>query len=432
MSNFLTNLFRFRKKRDPVRAGEQEPVGSSTAIPAHLIKMVNGEYVLDIEGTKYISRDIYDLALARACINKIATECSKASPQLAKHSARIEYFCCKYPNPYQTMSQFIYQLVTVLLSENNAYVVPILDDVGRTAGFWVANPSDCQIVDVDGDLWLKYRIGEMKDQIIEYELVGHLRRMQNKSTLCGEDNAPFKKIAALYEQDLDKSISKLSSSEAPLQWMGKLNVPLIDDEALREEQARIATVNLTGNNTGFFVFDSRYEQIDPVTKEVQVLQPEDLKEMRDIAYSYWGVSEKLMQNTYSEDEWNGFYQSAIEPLLIQIEEVLTRVVYTRGQIMDGNKLEMASNRLQYASIRSRVDVAFGTYDRGMATMDSALEILNLPPLPNGEGQHRYIRGEYRAEGATDRKEETNEGRKDRNPDTTEPEIQSDPIRGKTD
>ncbi|WP_290458201.1 phage portal protein, partial [Faecalibaculum rodentium] len=378
MSNFLTNLFRFRKKRDPVRAGEQEPVGSSTAIPAHLIRMVNGEYVLDIEGTKYISRDIYDLALARACINKIATECSKASPQLAKHSARIEYFCCKYPNPYQTMSQFIYQLVTVLLSENNAYVVPILDEVGRTAGFWVANPSDCQIVDVDGDLWLKYHIGEMKDQIIEYELVGHLRRMQNKSTLCGEDNAPFKKIAALYEQDLDKSISKLSSSEAPLQWMGKLNVPLIDDEALREEQARIATVNLTGNNTGFFVFDSRYEQIDPVTKEVQVLQPEDLKEMRDIAYSYWGVSEKLMQNTYSEDEWNGFYQSAIEPLLIQIEEVLTRVVYTRGQIMDGNKLEMASNRLQYASIRSRVDVAFGTYDRGMATMDSALEILNLP------------------------------------------------------
>ena len=432
MSNFLTNLFRFRKKRDPVRAGEQEPVGSATGIPAHLIRMVNGEYVLDIEGTKYISRDIYDLALARACINKIATECSKASPQLAKHSARIEYFCCKYPNPYQTMSQFIYQLVTVLLSENNAYIVPILDDVGRTAGFWVANPSDCQIVDVDGDLWLKYRIGEMKDQIIEYELVGHLKRMQNKSTLCGEDNAPFKKIAALYEQDLDKSISKLSSSEAPLQWMGKLNVPLIDDEALKEEQERIATVNLTGNKTGFFVFDSRYEQIDPVTKEVQVLQPEDLKEMRDIAYSYWGVSEKLMQNNYSEDEWNGFYQSAIEPLLIQIEEVLTRVVYTRGQIMDGNKLEMASNRLQYASIRSRVDVAFGTYDRGMATMDSALDILNLPPLPNGEGQHRYIRGEYRAEGAPDRKEEINEGRKDRNPDTTEPEIQSDPVRGKAD
>lgn len=432
MSNFLTNLFRFRKKRDPVRAGEQEPVGSATGIPAHPIRMVNGEYVLDIEGTKYISRDIYDLTLARACINKIATECSKASPQLAKHSARIEYFCCKYPNPYQTMSQFIYQLVTVLLSENNAYIVPILDDVGRTAGFWVANPSDCQIVDVDGDLWLKYRIGEMKDQIIEYELVGHLKRMQNKSTLCGEDNAPFKKIAALYEQDLDKSISKLSSSEAPLQWMGKLNVPLVDDEALKEEQERIATVNLTGNKTGFFVFDSRYEQIDPVTKEVQVLQPEDLKEMRDIAYSYWGVSEKLMQNTYSEDEWNGFYQSAIEPLLIQIEEVLTRVVYTRGQIMDGNKLEMASNRLQYASIRSRVDVAFGTYDRGMATMDSALDILNLPPLPNGEGQHRYIRGEYRTEGAPDRKEEINEGRKDRNPDTTEPEIQSDPVRGKAD
>lgn len=435
MSNFLSNLFRFRKKRDPVSPREQEPVGASSAIPGYLLQYVNGEYTIDVEGSRYLSKDLYDLALARACINKIATECSKATPALALPNKRIEYFVCKYPNPYQTVSQFIYQLVTVLLSENNAYIVPILDEIGRTSGFWVANPKDCQIVDVDGDLWLKYHIGEMREQIIEYELVGHLRRMQNKSTLSGEDNSPFKKIAALYEQDLDKSRSKLSANEAPLQWMGKLNVPLIDDDALKEEQDRISKVNLTGNTTGFFVFDSRYEQIDPIKGDVQVMSPEDLKEMRDIAYAYWGVSEHLMQNAYSEDEWNGFYQSAIEPILVQIEEVLTRMVYSRNQIMDDNRVELTSNRLQYASIKSRIEVAFGTYDRGMATMDSALEVLNLPPLPNGEGAHRFIRGEYRAEGAgsqpageaTDRKEGEDEGpntdskKSDIQPGTSKPE-----------
>lgn len=432
MSNFLTNLFRFRKKRDPVRAGEQEPVGATSALPGFLVKMVNGEYVVDIDGSKYISKDIYDLALARACINKIATECSKAKPELNVPNKRIEYFTCKYPNPYQTMSQFIYQVVTVLLCENNAYLVPILDEFGRTNGFWVANPADCQIVDIDGDLWLRYHIGDLREQVIEYGLVGHLRRMQNKSTLSGESNCPFKKIAALYEQDLDKSIAKLSANEAPIKWMGKLNVPLIDDEAIKEEQERMAKINLTGNNTGFFVFDARYEELSQVEKDVQVMSPDDLKEMRNIAYSYWGVSEPLMQNTYTEDQWNGFYQSAIEPILMQIEEVMTRMVYTPGQVMADNKISLTSNQLQYASIKSRIEVAFGVYDRGMSTMDDSLEILNLPPLPNGEGQHRYIRGEYRSEGAgtQDRKEDATDER--RNPDAEKPDVRSESGQRKTD
>ncbi len=434
MSNFLTNLFRWRKKRDPALIGEQSPVGSATPIPGYLVKMVNGDYVIDIEGSKYISKDIYDLALARACINKIATECSKAKPELSQPSKRIEYFTCKYPNRYQSISQFLYQLVTVLLTENNAYIIPVLDELGRTSGFWIANPQNCQVVDVEGQLWLKYQIGDMREQIIEYDMVGHLRRMQNKSTLCGESNFPFKKIAALYEQDLDKSISKLSANEAPIKWVGKLNVPLIDDEALKEEQDRMSRINLAGNNTGFFVFDSRYESLDQVSKDVQVMSPEDLQEMRNIAYSYWGVSEHLMQNDYSEDEWNGFYQSAIEPILTQIEEVMTRMVYTPSQIMSGNSISLTSNQLQYASIKSRIDVAFGVYDRGMSKMDDSLEILNLPPLPNGEGQHRYIRGEYRAESGSGNRESRKEDRanEQRNSYAAQSDVESDTERNETD
>lgn len=101
--------------------------------------------------------------------------------------------------------------------------------------------------------------------------------------------------------------------------------------------------------------------------------------------------------------------------------------------MDGNAVEMASNRLQYASIKSRIDVAFGTYDRGMATMDSSLDILNLPPLPNGEGAHRYIRGEYRQEGTpakSERKEENDDTGNDPGSDAAKPDISARELRDK--
>lgn len=422
MNSFISKLFRFGKKRDPV--GGQSPIGAFTAIPGYLGRFLDSEYMyVAKDDGYYMHRDIYDMLLARACIDKIALECSKAEPMLDKPNERIGYFATKYPNSYQTMSQFIYQLVTVLLVENNVFIVPILDAFGRTDGFWIANPNQCEILDINGTLWLKYQIGDGKEQVIEYELCGHLRRMQNKSTLMGEDNTPFKKVASLYEKALDKSSDSLLANDSPLKWVGQVNVPLIDDEALREEQKRISDINLVGNKTGFFIYDSRYLRLDQIKNEMSLLTPDDIKQMENMAYNYWGVSEHLLQNSYTEDEWNGFYQSRIEPILIQIGEVLTRVIYTKNQIINGNALTMSSNRLQYASIKSRIDVAFGTYDRGMSTMDSSLDILNLPPLPNGEGTHRYIRGEYRAEG---RKEgETNAKDESRENDSERSDIQSE-------
>ncbi|WP_289965424.1 hypothetical protein, partial [Faecalibaculum rodentium] len=137
MNNFLTNMFRHRRNRDPA-PGEQMPYGTQITIPDFLMQMLSGQIQTDLTGNKYLSRDIYELALARACINKIATECSKATPTLTKPNKRVEYFVSKYPNPYQTASQFIYQLVTILLAENNAYVIPILDEFGKTSGLWAA------------------------------------------------------------------------------------------------------------------------------------------------------------------------------------------------------------------------------------------------------------------------------------------------------
>lgn len=432
--SWLGSLFK-RKPREPVGT-ESVPAGTGYEIPDFIFNYLKDGTLEYSQGNRYMSSDTYNMLLARACIDKIATECSKAEPMLLKPNRRIEYFATKYPNDYETVSQFIARAVTCLLIDNNAYIIPILDKYDRTSGLWVADSRSAQVVEIDGKLWLKYSmntgIPNEDKYIIEYERVGHLKRMQGRSLLMGEDNSPFKKLGSLYEMSMDKSLGALEANDSPLRWLGQINVPILEDEDLKEEQKRMQSLNLAGNKTGLFIYDSRYQKLEQIKTEMKLMSPDDLKEMQKMACQYWGVSEAILQNKYTEDEWNGFYQSRIEPILIQIAQVLTRVIYTPGQIMDGNGIEMSPNRLQYASIKSRVDVAFGTYDRGMATMDSALDILNLPPLPNGEGNQRYIRGEYRAEGSNapaafaenpeGGKEEANGYRNTRNPAGTEPEL----------
>ena len=158
--------------------------------------------------------------------------------------------------------------------------------------------------------------------------------------------------------------------------------------------------------------------------------------MQSAAHYYWGFSESIMQNRYSEAEWYAFYQSKIQPILIQIAQGLTKVVYTRNQIINGNEISL--DRLQYSSVKDRIEVAFGTYDRGMTTMDDSLDILNLPPLPNGEGQKRYIRGEYYQEGTNGKtklregqgKEDGNNGKTGTNQQIPEPDDESKQLEQK--
>jgi HK97 family phage portal protein len=397
----------------------QFPQGEALGFHGKLV-YENGKYFLMQDGgTKYACTDLYNLTIARTCIHKIASECSKAKPDLKNPNKRIEYFVGKYPNPYQTCSQFLYQTVTTLLTENNAYIVPLFDEQGKVDGLWSMSSKTAQVGECDGQLWLTYDLGDGVQRAVQYEQVGHLKRMQYQSKLFGENNDVFKKLAGLYEENLDKSINALEANTAPIRWMGQLNAPITNMDDLREEQRKLAELNMAGNNSGVFLYDGRFTTMQQVMRDFKLMTPDDIKQMETAAYNYWGVSEAVLQNKYTENEWNAFYQSAVEPILDQIGEVLTKMVYSRSQITwRGDAITFTSNRLQYASIKSRMDLGFGACDRGLATYNTILDILNLPELPGDEGNDRYIRGEYRAENGSqsDGRKEANGGSNSKRPD----------------
>lgn len=385
-TGWLSNLFKNRNK-DPALVKGEVQVDNSPGIWAF---GVNDDGTLQIN--EWMQADIYNLSLARTCIHRIATEISKAEPELAIPNARVGYYVSKYPNQYQSVSQFLYQLATILLTDNNAYIIPIYDRTGIITGLWCTSVQDTSVIDIDGQLWIRYSLPDGKNAMVEYTNCAHLKRMQYHNPLSGESNEPFKKIGYLYEQNLKRSLASVNDSEASIQWIGKLNTTLVDGEQAAEERDQFTKLNFTGNRTSLLLYDSRYEKLDQVKKVFNLLQPDDIKVMQTAAYNYWGVSEAILQNKYTDSDWYAFYQSAIEPLLKQIGEGITKVIYSKNQIMNGNFVRL--DKLQYSSIQSRIDVAFGTYDRGMTTMDSALDILNLPPIGGDEGKKRYIRGEY--------------------------------------
>lgn len=341
----------------------------------------------------YTSQDggIYELGICRSAIHRKALESSKANPALTIPNKRIEYIVKKRPNPYMTASQFYYRLRTIYEVENNAFIVPIEDDMGKIIGVYPIVPSMSEIKEYNKKLYVIYTFGSGEKKAIELERVGHVKKMQYKDDFFGSSNRPFRSIADLIRAQ-EKGTKSAIENGSDLRFMGKLNTEIIDEEDFKEQQEFLQKMNLRANNTGVFLWDNRYEDMKQLLNKPVLLDSKQKETIDNSAYTYWNISENILQNKYNEDEWNAFYESEIETFFIQTSEVLTFMLYTESQIKNGNEILLASDRLQYASNTTKINVAKEYYDRGLITKNQALKILNMPPVEGGDTYK--IRAEY--------------------------------------
>jgi hypothetical protein len=68
------------------------------------------------------------------------------------------------------------------------------------------------------------------------------------------------------------------------------------------------------------------------------------------------------------------------------------MLFTFREQSQGNEVVASSNRLQYLSNAEKLNVSTQLLDRGILTINQALDIWNLPNIENGDV--RIIRGEY--------------------------------------
>jgi phage portal protein BeeE len=137
------------------------------------------------------------------------------------------------------------------------------------------------------------------------------------------------------------------------------------------------------NNGGIAATDAKADYIelknDPKMVDEKVMQAAKTK-----VFNYFGVNESIIKSDYSEDQWNAFYESTIEPIAIQLSLEFTSKLFTSKEQGYGNEIIFESNRLQYASNKTKVEVVTMLVDRGMMSLNQGLEVFNLPPIEGGE------------------------------------------------
>ena len=169
-----------------------------------------------------------------------------------------------------------------------------------------------------------------------------------------------------------------------LRFMAKVGQTLRPED-LNKERDRFAADNLSQeNSSGVMMFDAKYSEVKQIDSKPFIVDADQMKLIQTSVYNYFGTNEKILQNNYSEDEWNAYYEGKIEPFALQLSLVMSNMTYSQTELGFGNQIIFTANRMQYASNSTKLQVSSQLFDRGILTTNQVMDIWNMAHVEDGD------------------------------------------------
>jgi HK97 family phage portal protein len=339
--------------------------------------------------------NIYENDIARAAVWTNAKNAGKLNPKhIRKNGDKFDEFpvpkvkrILERPNPYMSMSVFINKMVTQCQKKNNAFALIKFDIDGWAEGIYPVSYSRAEAVESGGFYFVRFYLADGSQMTVPYTELIHLRIHFDEKDLFGESNqkalAPIMSVL----QETDKGIVNAIKKSAVIRWILKFQNVLNPEDKQRQIDDFVKNYLSVENSGGAAGTDPRYEAV-PVKPESYVPNALQMEKAKERIYSYFGVSEIIIQSKFNESDWDAYYENTIEPYAIQLSEEFTEKLFTQHERECGNMVIFEANRLQYAGAKTKIEVARFLADIGAATIDQLLEIFNMAPLGGEDGKRR--------------------------------------------
>lgn len=335
--------------------------------------------------------DAYSNDIYRAAVDAIARNAGKLKGghviRYADHDrvdgdCKLNRILQVRPNPYMSTYDFLYKMVTHYYLYNNSFA--LIDRSGRSVyGIYPITCSHMDFLsDAAGGLYCRFYLKNGKESIFPYSDIIHLRRNFNSNELLGDDNAALTPALELAHTQNEGIINGIKSG-AHIRGILKFTQIMAPGKLKEEKEAFINDYLQISNDGGVVATDQKMEYT-PIESKPVILSAEQSKTVQDKIYNYLGITEKIVNSSYTEDEFSAFYESTIEPLAVQLSLEFTSKIFNDREQAYGNSILFESGRLQFTSNKTKVSLIKELMPYGLLTINQALEILNLPSVKDGD------------------------------------------------
>lgn len=288
----------------------------------------------------------------------------------------------KQPNRLQNAYKFYYQVISDYALYNNSYIY-IKRDVktNRVDELYPLSYRQIRLLEHKNELYIEFKFGNGKTRVVPYKSCIHLTRLTSEDGMYGGSTRPIVKTLGI-KHVIDEGIVNAIKTTQDIKGIVKSTKSMMKaDDVKKMRDQFVDDFIKNGDGSGIGGLDALTE-FTPVKLDPKTADEYQLKEVNDKILSYFGVNEKIIQSKYSEDEWNAFYESVLEPIAIQMSHEFTNKIFTPTEIYHGNEIVFESNRLQYASNNTKISLL--RYANNIMTINELREVFNLTPVEDGD------------------------------------------------
>lgn len=349
--------------------------------------------------------DIYASDVVQQAIKCIVDEMKKLNPMHVRYTQNDPVpvkgdiqDVLDNPNELMTTSDFLEKVVWLLLLNYNAFIIPVyytwVDEktgVERRSyeALFPIKPTQVDFIeDASGKLFVKFYFWNGTNTTIPYDSVIHIRYNYSVNQFMGgnemgqPDHAALLKTLELNDTLL-KGIAKSMKASYAVNGIVKYNTLM--DSGKTEAALRDLEKKLLNNESGFLPLDLKAE-FTPLEHKSELIDEGTLRFIDGKILRNWKVPLCILTGDYTKEQYEAFYQSALEPLIKSISQAFTKKLFTRREKAFGNRIEFYPEDLIFMTITQKIEMVNLLTPTGALFENEKRAIFGLRPDPALEGK----------------------------------------------
>ena len=309
-------------------------------------------------------------------INKDGDEDIKVNPE-----AYIRFLLTE-PNPYMTGQELQERMASQLALNNNAFALIIRDQFGYPEQIYpITAVSVTKKYDKMRNLSLEFVLYNGKIVEFAYSDIIHLRDDFYTDDIFGTPK--YEALLPLMEcvSVIDGGIINAVKNSSVIRWLLTYDTSLRPED-LKKNAREFAAQFLENNETmGVAAVDTK-ARAEQISQKEYVPPSSSVRLISDRIYSIFNTNASIVNSDWTENQWNAYYESNVEPVLIKFANAYTNRIFSRRERGCGNEIVFESYNLSAASIETKLNLR-EMVDRGAMTTNEWRAAFGMAAVPGG-------------------------------------------------
>lgn len=340
---------------------------------------------------------VYESDIVRSCIRPYAKAIGKLTAKhVRRFNGKVEVnpepyirFLLEDPNPFMSGHVMLEKVATQLALNNNAFILIVRDENGFPEQLYPIPAVMAETVYINVVLYLKFLFQNGRSSTFPYSEIIHIRNDFNDNDIFGE--SPVQALAPLMEivNTTDQGIVKAIRNSGVIRWLLKFTTPMRAEDLKKNVQEFVDNyLSVSSSTFGAAGVDAKADaiRIEPKDYVPNALQ---MSATLQRIYAFFNTNDKIVNASYTEDEWNSYFEIVIEPVAVQLGDEFSRKIFSRRERGFGNRIYFDAANLQCASLTTKLALQ-AMVDRGALTPNEWRDTFNLSPVPDGDKPLRRL------------------------------------------